>query len=339
MSLYRIVKITPQHNSQVEIEAEIPTNIIEGYRTEATKNLNTQIKIDGFRPGHIPEKVLVERIGELGLLEECASLAIENLYLKILEESKVNPLGRPQISITKIAPNNPLLFKITLAVLPEMKLPDYKKVAEEINKNQEKASLSDVEFEESLTRARKSRLKNENDPLPELSDEFVKGFGDFKDVEEFKNKLRENLLMEKELRLREKQRLTILDKIIDKTEVEIPDILIESEKEKMLAQFKGNISGMGLSPDDYFKQIAKTEVEMKKEWHNDAIKRAKMELILNKIAVEEKIEADKKMVDEEVEHILSHHKEADPLRARMYAAQILTNERVWEFLENQKEKI
>ncbi|HZS43274.1 MAG TPA: trigger factor [Candidatus Paceibacterota bacterium] len=333
---FKILKIAPLPHSQVEIEAEIPEEVVESYRKEAVKNLNSRLKIDGFREGHIPEKVLIERVGELGLLEESASLALENLYLKILTEAKVNPVGRPQIAIPTLAAKNPVVFKITLAVLPEFSLPDYKKIAKEAMKTAEKAEVTDQEFEETLTRARESRRKTETDPTPELTDELVKSFGDFKNVEDFKTKLRENLQLEKELRLREKERLTLLDKIIDKTKVEIPEVLIESEKEKMLAQFKGNISGMGLKPEDYFKQIGKTEADVKDEWKDDAIKRVKMELILAKIALEEKIEADKKAVEQEMEHILSHHKDADPMRARLYVEQILTNEKVWQFLESQK---
>src|SRR6185369_8818202 len=53
-------------------------------------------------------------------------------YGHIIEESKLRPLTRPQISVTKLAPGIPLEFKITLALEPEFSLPDYQKLASEV---------------------------------------------------------------------------------------------------------------------------------------------------------------------------------------------------------------
>ncbi len=71
------------------------------------------------------------------ILEEMAEQAIQKIYPSILEEHKIDAIGRPQIAITKIAKGSDLEFKIHTAVLPEMDLPDYKKLAQTQNKKEE----------------------------------------------------------------------------------------------------------------------------------------------------------------------------------------------------------
>ena len=59
-------------------------------------------------------------------------MALNEHYPKIIEEEKIDAISRPEISITKLARKNPLGFKIKTAVLPEIKLPDYKNIAKDI---------------------------------------------------------------------------------------------------------------------------------------------------------------------------------------------------------------
>ena len=84
------------------------------------------------------------------------------------------------------------------------------------------------------------------------------------------------------------------------------------------------------------KHLNKTIPDLRKEFRIDAEKKAKLGLVLNKIAEVEKIEADKEQVAKEVAMILEHYKDADRERAEMHAENVLTNEKVFQFLENQK---
>src|SRR3989344_5096564 len=115
--------------SMVEIEGEISADDFERHYKDALKELNEKSSIPGFRAGHIPENILIEKIGGESVLEHAAEHALQNEYPKILEENKIDAIGHPQITITKIARKNPLGFKITVAVLPPITLPDYKNIA------------------------------------------------------------------------------------------------------------------------------------------------------------------------------------------------------------------
>lgn len=72
---------------------------------------------------------------------------------------------------------------------------------------------------------------------------------------------------------------------------------------------------------------------MRKEWQPIADKRAKSQIILNNIAREQNITANEEEIKKEMENILSHHKDADRFRVRMFVETFLTNELVFQFLE------
>ena len=76
--------------------------------------------------------------------------------------------------------------------------------------------------------------------------------------------------------------------------------------------------------------------DIRKEWTPHAEKKAKLQLILNAIAKEEKIAPAPEEIEAEVNHIVEHYKDADRERAYVYADTVLTNEKVFEFLESQK---
>ena len=118
--------------SEIEIEGELDSVVFESYFSKALKMLGENLKLDGFRKGKIPENVLLSNIPEAQILGEMAEMALGEYYPKILEENKIDAISRPEISITKLARKNPLGFKIKTAVLPIIKLPDYKNSAKKI---------------------------------------------------------------------------------------------------------------------------------------------------------------------------------------------------------------
>ena len=85
----------------------------------------------------------------------------------------------------------------------------------------------------------------------------------------------------------------------------------------------------------YLKHLNKTTADLRKEFENDGEKKAKFALVLNEIAKVEKIIVDEEQATKEVAAILEHYKDADPERARMHAESVLTNEKIFQFLENQ----
>jgi trigger factor len=191
----------------------------------------------------------------------------------------------------------------------------------------------------------KDHVHNENEPhehgepkeedLPEFNDAFVQALGPFDNVADFKDKLKVNIKMEKENMARERTRLEIIEGIIEKTDIELPEILIDLELNKIIYRMESDITQMVLNFEDYLKHLNKSVEDLKKEFRGDAEKKAKLALVLSEIAKVENIAADPNQVELEVAQILAQYKYADKERAQMHAENVLTNEKIFQFLETQ----
>ena len=339
--IYHTKDIKKLDNSEIEIEGEIKSEHLKSYRDKALEEMRKNAELPGFRKGHVPESMLIGKVGELSILEEGAYQAIREALPQLLSEHEYDFIGAPEVTITKIAQGEPLGFKIKIAVMPEVKLADYKKIAKEENlKEAPKIEVSEKEVEEAIGQILKSVAhnhdKNENAPLPEINDELVKKLGDFKDVADFKIKIKEIIYKEKKNKTREKKRLEIVERIISDSKMSLPKILIENELDKMEAQFRDDIEKMGMKVEDYLKHLKKSFEDMRKEWRPDAEKRGKLQIVLSHIAISEKIQADKEQVEKETAHLLEHHKDANPAKAKEYMEMVMTNQKVFEFLESVK---
>ena len=345
------IKINKINDSEVEIIGEVEAGEFMKYWQPTIKKLGEQITLAGFRKGNAPEKLLLEKLGEEKVLIEMADTVFAKLYPEILTEHKIDAIGQPQVSITKLAKNNPLGFTIKTAIVPALKLPDYKKIAKEtVAKAEKPAEVTDKEIEDVISELQKQRamsleenkdLKPEDKDklvLPEITDDFVKTLGKFENVADFKVKIKENLGAEKEFRAKEKTRLAIMDAIAEKIEVTIPDILVQSELDKMVQELKYETSRMGLKFDDYLIHIKKTEDELKHNWKTDAEKRVKLGLVVNAIIDDAKLTVSKQELGDEVSHMIGHMDgkipaEKDMPRLHAYAENTILHKKVFELLE------
>ncbi len=350
---FKITKHTALPDSEYEIEGEIQADVVKTFRDKAIKELSLEARVDGFRPGHIPEKIVVDRFGEVAIIEEAGRMALEANYSDIIkkgiEDKDVKPLGSPAVTITKVAPGEAFGFKIKTATMPEVKLKGYKAIAKKIMSEKAEVVVTDKEIEEAITDLQKQvahvdHHKNNPDDhghdhgelaLPEIDLEFIKKFGPFETVEAFKEKVKEGITAEKTRKEKEKKRLTIMDEVMKDADISMPKLLVESELGKMVHELGANISQMGLNIETYLKHIGKTIEELRKEWTPDAEKRAKTQLILNQIALDEKITASEDEIKKEVEQIMQMYKDADRTRAEIYVETVLLNEKVWQWLEEQ----
>ncbi|MDQ3089535.1 MAG: hypothetical protein M3Q24_00060 [bacterium] len=348
---YNNVKVNTLPESTVEITGEIPVVYINSCRTKALKELNNKTNLSGFRPGHIPENILVKNLGEMRILEEAAEIALGTEFHEIIREAGVTSIGQPMVSITKLAPQIPLEFKITTAVEPDFVLPDYRNIAK-ASGDTESFFIEDHEIEAVIEQIRREKAHHQlhqklgvdhhdhepfkDEDLPEVTDEFARSVGEFNDLIHFKEKIKENLGKEKEFRAKEKKRLKIIEDLIKETTIVVPKVLVDGELSKMMAQFRGDVTRAGMKFEDYLNSIKKSEDDIKNEWREKAENRVKSELLVAKIGEVEKIEPQEADLEKEAQVLLKHYPDADPLRARIYIYTMMRNEKVFQFLEDLK---
>ena len=183
-----------------------------------------------------------------------------------------------------------------------------------------------------------SVLKTE---LPEINDEFAKSLGKFENLASLKKNIEEGLKMEKQKKAKEKLRGEIIDRIINSIKWEMPDSLVQAEKERIFADFKQSFSrNPQVSFEDYLKKTKKSEQEIEKSLLEPAQRNVKTYLILKEISKKENIEVSDQEVEKGVNEILENdpsikekEKELDLERLRQYTRERITNERVFQLLE------
>ena len=203
------LKTKKLRKSEVEIEVSLPADFLVSARKKALEKMRANLEIDGFRKGNVPEAMVLEKIGDKVLLEEAADIILNEHFPKIVTQEKLDVIGRPNIQITKLALDNPFEFKVVVAVLPEFELLDYKSVAkaQSASLKVETTEVTEKEMEEVLLQIRKNKAQiDKTEDLPELNDDFAKQAGNFQSVEELKEKIKENILAEKQAREIEKRR-------------------------------------------------------------------------------------------------------------------------------------
>jgi len=143
---------------------------------------------------------------------------------------------------------------------------------------------------------------------PELNDEFAKGIGKFKSLDEIKKNIHDGIKAEKENKIKQKAHTDILESLIEKSKIEIPEILVASEIDKMKMELDGQLAQMGLDKKTYLKQVGITEEKLESQWkEKDAPKRVKASLILRQVSVDNKINPKSKDIQDRVNQVMQHY--------------------------------
>lgn len=340
------VTVTPTEKSTVEIKGEITWEAFAAHEEKAFSRLAGMLELDGFRKGAVPADIAKKHLADEMVLADMAELAIQQYYPDIMKEQNLDIIGRPDLAITKIARGNALGFTIRAAVLPEIKLPDYKKLASAVEVSVP-TEVTEADVDKVIEDLRQVRAyghvhaKEDNsddkhehsEELPEVNDEFAQSFGAFETVAEMRAKVKENLVNEKSHEAQDKRRIAIMESIVAATAFEIPEVLTHSEQEKMLSQIEADVARSGATLDGYLEHIKKTRDELLAEFKPEAEKRAHFQLTLHAIAKAEKLAPTDEEVKTEADKMMQMYPGADMARAEAYADLVLTNEKVFALLE------
>ncbi len=116
-----VEKLSP---TRVRINVEVPFAELEPDFDRAFKQLAQQVRLPGFRPGKAPRKLLEARIGRGAVLEQVVNDALPSRYSEAVTTADVQPLGQPDIEVTKLEDNEELVFTAEVDIRPEIDLPE-----------------------------------------------------------------------------------------------------------------------------------------------------------------------------------------------------------------------
>ncbi len=216
-----------------------------------------------------------------------------------------------------------------------MKAGDEKKFKLKAPKSYFKKELAGKELEFSV------KLNNVIEvSLPELNDEFVSSLGNFKTIEDLKKNIRDGMKKEKEAKEKEEFRNSLVGEIAKESRIELPEIMIKKEVDKMLKEMEMGIKQHGLDFETYLLSIKKTEEDLKNDMKPQAELRIKSAMIIEEIAKQEEIKAGDDEVTEKINEILLKYKDLasannamDPGRLKAYSQMMIINEKVLNLLE------
>lgn len=318
------IKVEKLEKSQIKLNINLSKEEFEDFYNKAFSQLNEKTEIKGFRKGKAPKEILEKTLGKERILVEAGDLAVQESLKMAVEKNDFEVISQPEVKINKIGLGEPMSFEALFTVLPEIKLPDYKKIASSIKK--EKVEVSEKEIDGALKWVQRSRAKlsaktgaaeigdfveieyfspdvheiseehkkkdafilgeghffsgfedvikgmksgeeKKNFELeipkdhsfkkvagkkikfnlklnsaqkvefPEINDEFAKGLGKFENLEALKKNIKEGIISEKEYGALAKAREEAIGKIIEKTEVQIPKVLLEREPNEKKIKF------------------------------------------------------------------------------------------------------
>jgi trigger factor len=176
--------------------------------------------------------------------------------------------------------------------------------------------------------------------LPVIDDTFARTLGSFDSLEKVKENIRKGMLQESKAKKAEEHRTALLDALVERAELEYPQILVDEEASRMVREFESQVQGMGLQFQEYLSQSNKTEDDLRKEWEPQAKKRLAAHLVIDAIAKEEDIDADSEAIEAEMNVALQYFKNVKDAEKNIDMAQLygavrgqIRSRKAFEFLE------
>lgn len=314
--------------SQAELTLIIDSHkLAEAYEKQYQK-ISPEITVKGFRPGKAPRNLIETTIGHDKIYQEALNDLIFDAYREAIKEHNLNPISYPEFKIDlpkekeKIENLKEIKVLATISLRPQAKLGNYKKL--KVKRGEPKKvtdkdvkELIDASFEswKSKLEAEKNRQKDvkietaanlkeakikageaqKKDDFFDISKLGQNSFEDFLKAnqvqtrEELDEKIKKLLEEQKMHQVEQEYLKTLFDKLIEITEIEIPDILVEQELADMEKNLEAQLAPLKISLDEYLKHQKKERSSLHKEWHTQAEKSVKLEFALAALAEKEKV--------------------------------------------------
>jgi len=383
-----------------EIEVEIPVEAVNRETYSLIQKYQKLARIPGFRRGHVPASVIRQRFSE-DLKSDVVEALVPRYFRKAADKQGLIPVSQPQVTDLHLKENEPLRFKASFEVMPEIKVEGYK----ELRAEKPEIVVTDDEVEQSLTNVREqhatysavegraladgdyAQVSLDGQPkdgdgkpvhmdeimveiagkdtmpeftenlrgasagdervfevvyaqdaaeqrlagktftytvkvhsikqksLPELDDQFATQLGEFKSLDEVRQRLREGMAAERKHAAEHGAKDKLVAELVKRSEFEVPEALVERQIDVRLERGLRALAAQGMKAEDIKKMdLNRLRVGQREQ----ALQEVKASLLLDKIAEEEKIEVSDEEINGEINSLAQQSKQTqEAIRARL----------------------
>ena len=383
-----------------EIAVEIPVEEVNRETASLIQKYQKLARIPGFRRGHVPASIIRQRFAE-DLKSDVVEALVPRYFRKEAEKQGLIPVSQPQVTDLHLKDNEPLRFKASFEVMPEIKVEGYKELraekpevtvtAEEVEQSlngvrEQHATFTSVEgrtladgdyaqvsldgkpkdgedkpvhmdevlveiagkntmpeFTEHLRGAAagdervfevvyaqdatEQRLAGKTftytvkvhsikqKTLPELDDQFATQLGEFKTLDEVRQRIRESMETERKHSAEHEAKDKLVAELVKRSGFEVPEALVDRQIDVRLERGLRALAAQGMKAED----IKKMDLNRLRVGQRDqALQEVKASLLLDKIAEEEKIEVSDAEIDREIDALATQSKQTpEAIRARL----------------------
>ncbi len=314
--------IIKQPKSIVEVNIKVLWVDLQPAWDATLQKMASEVELSGFRKGAAPLPMVEQQLGQR-LQDEVFKTSMPNFLIEALKGTDIIPIDYPKYDLTSFAKGTELQFKATITNRPTVTIGNYKTIKTTKSTPKPVAEEEIQKVIDDLFKRWKARNPvaqpsqagsisfqggGQVQSVPQATqvqtpdDEFAKAMGatsliDLK--EKIKKDLSDNVSYNNELDYEE----AILQEVEKITTVELPEILIQDELNRMLVSLQRRVADMGLLLDDYLKGQNKTLEQIKSEWKPQAEKNVRMELGLAEIARQENVNITDSELQAEVDKI------------------------------------
>ena len=314
------------------ITGVLPKDELDVAYDTALEEQRATIEIKGFRKGQAPKEQIEKAVGENTIYTKAAEQMVRLLYPTIIAESKLDVVGIPQLNFTKLAKGNDVHFEVKVSFIEEFKLPDYVAIAKaELRADVEEVKQEDID---AIQAQIKNGIREGKDLDKPLTDEEVKKIAQVETVDEFLKLLKENLKREKEVQAKQKHRVRLAKSLIDKVNINVPKLLVDTRVNMLVDRLKFDARRMGGTFEDFLKKENKTEEQIREDMIPKAKESVIFELLLDKISEKENIKVEDNEIVEQVEQVMKANPKAQKEYVQAYIKEELKREKVIQMLES-----
>jgi trigger factor len=383
-----------------EIAVEIPVEEVNRETASLIQKYQKLARIPGFRRGHVPASIIRQRFAE-DLKSDVVEALVPRFFRKEADKQGLIPVSQPQVTDLHLKDNEPLRFKASFEVMPEVKVDGYK----ELRAEKPEVTVTDEEVEQSLTGVREQHATftsvdgrpladgdyaqvsldgkpkdGEDKPvhmdevlveiagkntmpeftenlrgtspgdervfevtyaqdaseqrlagktftytvkvqsikqktLPELDDQFATQLGEFKTLDEVRQRIREGMESERKHTAEHQAKDKLVAELVKRSEFEVPEALVDRQIDVRLERGLRALAAQGMKAED----IKKMDLNRLRVGQRDqALQEVKASLLLDKIAEEEKIEVSDEEIGREIDALATQSKQTpEAIRARL----------------------